>query len=76
VPTQASRGEAAERLVVDRLRSVLPAETAVVGNVRWLVRDHGTEREGEADVVASRARQHLVVIGPRAVLDVIRGEAS
>ena len=41
-----TRGEAAELLVVERLRAVLPTEVAVLPNVRWLARDHGTEHEG------------------------------
>lgn len=49
VPT--TRGEAAEQLVVDRLRAVLPPGVALLHGVRWLLRDHGYVREGEADVV-------------------------
>ena len=48
-------------LVVERLRAVLPPTTAVLPNVRWLARDHGSEG-------ASRARQHPIVIGSPAVL--------
>jgi len=38
-------GERAEQLVVERLRAVLPATTALLANVHWLVRDHGHVRK-------------------------------
>jgi hypothetical protein len=44
-------GAIAERLVVRRLRAVLPPSVAVIPHLRWLLRDRGYVREGEADVV-------------------------
>ena len=46
-----SAGAAAERLVVERLRAVLPPDVALLHDVRWVARDRGHVREGEADVV-------------------------
>jgi hypothetical protein len=60
--TTLSRGEAAEQLVVDRLRAVLPDTVAVLPNVRWLSRDHGTEHEGEADVVIGDPERGILVL--------------
>ena len=57
-----TRGEAAELLVVERLRAVLPTEVAVLPNVRWLARDHGTEHEGEADVVIGDPERGILVL--------------
>jgi hypothetical protein len=43
-----ARGAIAERLVVERLRAVLPPSVAVIPHLRWLRRDRGYVREGEA----------------------------
>jgi hypothetical protein len=57
-----TKGKAAEQLVVDRLRAVLPPAVAVLPNVRWLARDHGHVREGEADVVIGDPERGFLVI--------------
>jgi hypothetical protein len=57
-----SRGQIAEQLVVDRLRAVLPDTVAVLPNVRWLSRDHGTEHEGEADVIIGDPERGILVL--------------
>lgn len=60
--TVETRGAVAERLVVDRLRAVLPPEVALLHGVRWLLRDHGYVREGEADVVIGDPERGILVI--------------
>ena len=57
-----TRGEAAEQLVFDRLRAVLPSSIAVLPNVRWLLREYGHVREGEADVVIGDPERGILVI--------------
>jgi len=57
-----TRGEQAEQLVVDRLRAVLPADVALLHGVRWLARDRGYVREGEADVVIGDPERGILVI--------------
>ena len=57
-----TRGAAAEQLVVDRLRAVLPPDVALLHGVRWLLRDHGYVREGEADVVIGDPERGILVI--------------
>jgi len=57
-----TRGEVAEQLVVDRLRAVLPQQVALLHGVRWLLRDHGYVREGEADVVIGDPERGILVI--------------
>lgn len=47
----ATEGHKAERLVVERLRAVLPPEVELLHNVHWLTRDHG-----HVGVRVSRAR--------------------
>jgi len=44
-------GTRAEKFVHETLRGALPPEYTMLANVAWLVRDHGVEREGEADLV-------------------------
>jgi hypothetical protein len=58
----ATRGEAAERFVVERLREALPPGVAVLSHVRWLLRDHGYVREGEADVVIGEPDRGILVL--------------
>ena len=55
-------GLAAERLVVDRLRAVVPPDVALLHGVRWLLRDHGYVREGEADVVVGDPDRGILVV--------------
>jgi hypothetical protein len=55
-------GEEAERLVAERLRGVLPPTVAVLPHVRWLLRDHGYVREGEADVVIGDPDRGILVL--------------
>ncbi len=59
-----THGEEAERLVVKRLREVLPPTVAVLPNVRWLLRDQkrGYLRKGEADVVIGEADRGILVL--------------
>ena len=61
-----TEGEKAERLVVDRLRAVLPPEVAVLHHVRWMLRDRGYEREGEADVVIGDPDRGFLVLEVKA----------
>ncbi len=55
-------GAAAERLVVERLRAVLPSDVALLHDVRWVARDRGHVREGEADVVIGDPDRGILVI--------------
>ena len=57
-----TRGEVAERLVVERLREALPSDVAILPHVRWLLRDHQYVREGEADVVIGQPDRGILVI--------------
>ena len=61
-----SKGAAAELLVVDRLRAVLRPDVAILHGVRWLSRDHGHVREGEADVVIGDPDRGILVIEVKA----------
>ena len=61
-----TRGEAAEVLVADRLRAVLPSDVAVLPNVHWLSRDHGGVREGEADIVVGDPDRGILVLEVKA----------
>jgi hypothetical protein len=62
VTQPSTRGAQAEQLVVDRLRAVLPREVALLHGVRWLLRDHGYVREGEADVVIGDPARGILVV--------------
>src|SRR5687767_2292372 len=46
-----TRGEAAERLVAERLRAVVGPGILVLDSVQWLLRERGAVRNGEADLV-------------------------
>jgi hypothetical protein len=61
-----TRGTIAERLVVERLRAVLPPTIAVIPHLRWLLRDRGYVREGEADVVIGDPARGILVIEVKA----------
>jgi len=61
-----SLGTRAERHVYERLRAALPPEYVMLANVAWLVRNHGVEREGEADVVIAHAELGLLVVEVKA----------
>ncbi len=61
-----TRGEAAERLVVERLRAVLDPDVALLHHVRWLLREHGHDREGEADVVIGDPTRGILVMEVKA----------
>jgi UvrD-like helicase C-terminal domain/AAA domain/Nuclease-related domain len=63
---QETRGTIAERLVVERLRAVLPPAIAVIPHLRWLLRDRGYVREGEADVVIGDPDRGILVIEVKA----------
>ncbi|MEO8437919.1 MAG: NERD domain-containing protein, partial [Chloroflexota bacterium] len=55
-------GKRAERHVHDRLREALGAEYLLFPNVSWLVRSHGVEREGEADIVIAHPEKGFLTI--------------
>jgi len=59
-------GRRAERHVHDLLRAALPAEYVLLPNVSWVVRDHGTDREGEADLVIAHADRGFLTIEVKA----------
>ena len=61
-----TKGAIAERLVIERLRAVLPPTIAVIPHVRWLLRDRGYVREGEADVVIGDPERGILVIEVKA----------
>src|SRR5664280_2970361 len=61
-----TRGTIAERFVVERLRAVLAPSIAVIPHLRWLARDHGYVREGEADVVIGDPERGILVIEVKA----------
>lgn len=62
----ATRGEAAEQLVVDRLRAVLPPDVLLLHGVHWLARDHGRASKGEADVVIGDPDRGILVLEVKA----------
>jgi hypothetical protein len=57
-----TRGEAAERLVVQRIRAVVDPRVLVLDGVDWLVRDHGAVSNGEADVVIADPERGILVL--------------
>ena len=62
----APAGERAERLVHDRLRAALPPEYRLFANMRWLLREHGHLREGEADVIVAHPDLGFLVVEVKA----------
>ena len=60
--SQQPAGRRAERLVHDRLRAALPAEYRLFPTVRWLARDRGHLRDGEADLVVAHPEHGFLVI--------------
>jgi hypothetical protein len=64
-PTE-TKGAIAERLVFDRLRAVLPVNVALLPHVRWLLRENGRVREGEADIVIGDPERGILVIEVKA----------
>jgi len=61
-----SRGAVAEQLVAQRLRAVLPDDVEVLANVHWLLREHGADKPGEADVVIGDADRGILVLEVKA----------
>ena len=59
-------GQRAERHVHDRLRAALPADYVLLPNVAWIVRHHGTDREGEADLVIAHPELGFLTIEVKA----------
>ncbi len=57
-----SHGEAAERLVVDRLRAVLGPDVEVLHDLHWLTKERAYIREGEADVVIADPERGFLVM--------------
>ena len=45
---------------------MLPDDVAVLSNVEWLARDHGTEQEGEADIVIGDPDRGLLILEVKA----------
>jgi len=58
----ATRGEVAERLVADRLRAVLAPDILLLDTVKWLLRERGAVRNGEADVVIGDPERGILVL--------------
>lgn len=58
-----TQGQAAERLVADRLRAALPKEYRLFCNVAWLGRtaEHRGLRDGEADIVLAHPDRGFLV---------------
>ena len=61
-----SLGTRAERHVFERLRNALPPEYTMLANIAWLVRDHGVEREGEADLVIAHPERGFLAVEVKA----------
>jgi hypothetical protein len=59
-----TRGEAAERRVLDRLRAALPAEYRLYPNVEWVgsSREGGPAYDGEADLVIAHIDRGILVV--------------
>jgi hypothetical protein len=61
-----SLGTRAERHVFERLRAALPPEYTMLSNIAWLVRSHGVEREGEADLVIAHPELGFLAVEVKA----------
>ena len=61
-----SLGARAERHLHERLRAALSPEYTMLTNVAWLVRQHGVEREGEADIILAHPAKGFLVIDVKA----------
>ncbi len=61
-----TKGAIAERLAYERLRAVLPPNVALLPHVRWLLRENGRVREGEADIVIGDPERGILVIEVKA----------
>ena len=59
-------GTRAERHVHDLLRKALGPEYVLFPNVAWVVRDHGVDREGEADLVIAHTDRGFLTIEVKA----------
>lgn len=59
-------GKRAERHVHDLLRGALGPEYLLLPNVAWVVRDHGVDREGEADLVIAHPDRGFLTIEVKA----------
>ena len=71
-PAGEGLGQRAERHVHERLRAALPPEYTMLANVAWLVRDHGVEREGEADLVIAHPELGFLTVEVKAGADPAR----
>ncbi len=67
-PPVGTAGEAAERLVFERLRAALPADYRFYPNVAWIGRtaDHRGLRDGEADLVIAHPDRGILVVEVKA----------
>ena len=61
-----TEGARAERTVRDRLRAALPDEYRLFATVRWLARERGQVRDGEADLVIAHPEHGLLVVEVKA----------
>jgi hypothetical protein len=63
-----TRGEEAERLVLERLRTALPPAYRLYANVAWTgpLREHGPAEDGEADLVIAHPEHGLLVLEVKA----------
>ena len=59
-------GERAERIVFERLRAALPDEYRLFPTVRWISRDRGHLRDGEADLVVAHPEHGFLAIEVKA----------
>jgi hypothetical protein len=56
----------AERFIHDQLRAALPADYVLLPNVAWVIRTHGVDREGEADLVIAHPDKGFLMIEVKA----------
>jgi AAA domain-containing protein/UvrD-like helicase family protein/nuclease-like protein len=61
-PRRGTRGQAAERLVAQRIRAVVDPRVLVLDSVHWLVRDRGVVTNGEADLVVADPERGILVL--------------